>query len=227
MAKLCHAAGAELFVDGIQAAGAVPLDLRAEGVDYFAAGSHKWLMGMEGAGFLYVAPTKIAALRPNLASWLSHPDPVRFLFDGAGHLRYDRPIRARADFVELGVMGSLSYAALHAAIAPLADLGVAAIFAHVQRLLDRLEAGLTRLRCVSVRASDPAQRSCILSVLPPDGVALPALWRAVDARGIACASPDGHLRFAPHWHNSEADVESTLEGVAAALREVASVPHGP
>src|SRR5690606_14112178 len=56
MAALCHQHGAELFVDGIQAMGVVPIDVGALGIDYLASGSHKWLMGTEGAGILYVSP---------------------------------------------------------------------------------------------------------------------------------------------------------------------------
>lgn len=211
MAALCHRHGAELFVDGIQALGAVPLDVVKDGIDYLAAGAHKWLMGMEGAGMLYVAPTRVAALRPNLASWLSHEEATRFLFEGSGLLKYDRKIRARADFVELGVMGSLSYAALHAAVGVLGAFSVDAIYAHVQGLLDPLEQGLLALGFTSARQPDPAQRSCILSVTPPEGVDLPTLWRALDSKGVACASPDGFLRFSPHWPNSLAEVAVTLE----------------
>src|SRR5262249_23746453 len=93
MAALCHAAGAEIFVDAVQCCGAVPLDAGAAGIDYLASGSHKWLMGLEGAGFLYVSPDRVDALRPNVAGWLSHEDPLDFLFRGPGLLRYDRPIK--------------------------------------------------------------------------------------------------------------------------------------
>ncbi|MEZ5965054.1 MAG: aminotransferase class V-fold PLP-dependent enzyme [Planctomycetota bacterium] len=217
MAEICHAHGAELFVDAIQAVGAVPVDVAADGVDYLAAGAHKWLMGMEGAGFLYVAPERVAALRPHLASWLSHEDATRFLFEGAGHLRYDRPLRQRADFVELGVMGSLAFAALHASVATLTQLGIATIYDHVQRLLDPLEEGLLALGFTSARAAKASQRSCVLSVVPPAGVELPTLWRALDDAGVACASPDGFLRFSPHWHNSLDDVAFALEATRRCL----------
>lgn len=206
LADLCHRHGAELFVDAIQAVGGLPVDVTATGVDYLAAGAHKWLMGIEGAGFLYIAPTRVAALRPVVASWLSHEDAARFLFEGEGHLRHDRPIRHRADFLEIGVMGSTSYAALHAAVAILLDLGPASIHAHVQTILDPLEAALTAHGFTSVRASDPALRSNILSVRPPAHLDLAAAAKAFDAAGVACATPDGFLRFSPHWHNSAADV---------------------
>ena len=51
---LAHAHGAYVYVDMVHAAGVVPIDLRAAGVDFAAASSYKWLMGDFGLGFLYV-----------------------------------------------------------------------------------------------------------------------------------------------------------------------------
>src|SRR6185369_9998242 len=85
LAALCHAHGAELSVDAVQACGAVPIDVGAMGIDYLACGSHKWMMGLPGAGFLYAAPGRVEALRPHVAGWLSHEDGLDFLFRGPGH----------------------------------------------------------------------------------------------------------------------------------------------
>lgn len=217
IAALAHRYGAELAVDAIQACGVVPIDVRAEGVDYLACGAHKWLMGVEGAGFLYVARERAAALRPATASWLSHEDPVRFLFEGAGHLRYDRPIRARADQVEGSAANLLGHVALAAALAPIGELGVAAIFEHVQGYLDALEGPLQARGFVSRRAPEAAARSGILSVVPPPGVELPGLHRRLLAEGVACTTPDGHLRFAPHWPNDQAEAPRVLAAIDRAL----------
>ena len=43
-----------VFADIIQAVGAVPVDVRALGIDFAATGTYKWLMGERGFGFLYV-----------------------------------------------------------------------------------------------------------------------------------------------------------------------------
>src|SRR5690606_20714604 len=42
------------YADIVHAAGAIPVDLRAAGVDFAATSSYKWLMGDFGLGFLYV-----------------------------------------------------------------------------------------------------------------------------------------------------------------------------
>lgn len=55
-ARSAHAAGALCAVDGAQAAGAIPVDPAALGVDAYAFPAQKWLLGPEGLGALWVAP---------------------------------------------------------------------------------------------------------------------------------------------------------------------------
>jgi selenocysteine lyase/cysteine desulfurase len=218
MAAMAHAAGAELFVDAVQACGAVPIDAGAAGIDYLAAGSHKWLMGVEGAGFLYVSPDRVGALRPNVAGWLSHEDPVDFLLQGHGLLRYDKPIRKRADLVEGGTANTAGLAALEASLDLIQSLGVPTIFAHVNRILDALEPALEERRFRSIRSRDPRQRSCTLGLLPPPGKPVVELARQLAARGVSCSTPDGVLRFTPHWPNDVAQVSEVLAVVDESLR---------
>lgn len=220
MAALCHAHGAELFVDGIQAAGMKPLDLAALGVDYLSSGGHKWLMGVEGCGLLYIAPAALARLVPRMAGWLSHEEGTRFLFEGKGHLKADRPIRQRADFLEVGASPSVGMAGLEAAVSDLEALGIETIFAHVQAWHDRVEPALVARGFRSLRATDPAGRSGSLCVEPPPDVDLLALFPALTAAGVSAATPDGRLRLAPHWPNSLDEAPRVLAAVDTALAAV-------
>jgi len=217
MATLCHRAGAEIFVDAVQCCGAVPIDVAAAGIDYLAAGGHKWLMGLEGTGFLYVSPDRIDALRPNVAGWLSHEDAVGFLLRGAGLLRYDRPIKKRADFLEGGNVNTAGLAGLGAALDLILQLGVPEIFAHVNGILDPLEAGLLERGFHSLRSRDPRQRSCTLSMLPPRAESAVELHRLLGARGVSCSVPDGLLRFTPHWPNDLGQVSEVLAAVDGSI----------
>ena len=54
ISDIAHARGAILYADIIQAAGAVPIDVEAMGIDCAGCGAYKWLMGDSGFGFLYV-----------------------------------------------------------------------------------------------------------------------------------------------------------------------------
>lgn len=210
MARLCHARGAELFVDAVQACGMTPIDVTAEGVDYLAAGSHKWLMGVEGCGFVYARPERAAALRPAVAGWLSHEDGIGFLFHGEGHLRYDRPIKPTIDFLEGGNTNAAGFAALEASIDLIQQLGVPAIFAHAQAYNDALERALLDRGFTSLRSPDLARRSGTLGVKAPPGVSVIDVHHDLHERGVACAVPDGVLRFSPHWPNALTEVPVIL-----------------
>ena len=136
---------------------------------------------------------------------------LQFLFEGAGLLRYDRPIRKRADWIEYGAPNAIGCAALEASVDLIMQVGVPALFAHANVYLDVLEAGLVERGFVSAR--DPVGKSCILSVRPREGVSLGALYKQLTAAGIACTTPDGWLRFAPSWPNSAAEPELVLDAL--------------
>ena len=59
LAGLCHRYGAELMIDAAQSLGVVPVDVTRQYIDYLAAPTHKWLMGLEGCGVLYVNPASM------------------------------------------------------------------------------------------------------------------------------------------------------------------------
>jgi selenocysteine lyase/cysteine desulfurase len=58
--------GALVVLDGAQGLGAIPVDVRALGCDFYAASGQKWLCGPGGMGYLYANPELV----PNLpAPW--------------------------------------------------------------------------------------------------------------------------------------------------------------
>ena len=73
IADLAHSYGAYVYVDAIQAAGAVPIDVQAMGIDFLACSAYKWLMGGR-FGYLYVREDlQGAVLRPKLFGGRSTP----------------------------------------------------------------------------------------------------------------------------------------------------------
>ncbi len=219
MAALCHKYDAEIFVDAIQALGATPVDV-TWGIDYLSSGSHKHLMGAEGAGFLYVAERCAAAMKPRLAGWLGHQDPAAFLISDVPRLRYDNPLKQGAQAFEIGTSNVIGLAALGASLELLRQLGAPAIHAHVDAYLEGLEAGLVELGFHSHRAKAPALRSTLLSVTIPGDVRLSKLAAALRDSGVVCNTPDGLMRFAPHWPNAHREVPLVLDAVGQALAEL-------
>ena len=216
MAALCHKYDAEIFVDAIQALGATPVDV-SWGIDYLSSGSHKHLMGAEGAGFLYVADRCAATLKPRLAGWLGHEDPVAFLVADEPTLQYDNPLKLGARALEIGTSNVMGLAGLGASLELLSSLGVPAIHSHVEGYLDLLEAGLVERGFGSHRAETPALRSTLLSVSVPKDLRLSKLAAGLRDQGVVCNTPDGLMRFAPHWPNSHDEVPAVLDAIDQTL----------
>ena len=221
MAAMCHRYGAEIFVDAIQALGATPVDVSC-GIDYLSSGSHKHLMGPEGAGILYVAERCATTFEPRLAGWLSHEEPAAFLIGDEPCLRYDNPLKRGAQALEIGTSNVAGLAALGAAVELIVELGVPTIHAHVSAYLDALEAGLVDRGFQTHRAPVAALRSTLLGMEVPGDVRLSQLAGALRARGVVCNTPDGLMRFAPHWPNANDEVPRVLDAVDDALAELRS-----
>jgi selenocysteine lyase/cysteine desulfurase len=220
IAERAHAAGAEVCVDAIQAVGAVPMDVAESSIDYLACGGHKWLFGVEGAGFLYVHPERMRALEPVLVGTLSYQDGLAVVSGAAGELRYDRPLLAEPRVFEAGSVATLGYAALEPSLEALLELGTPAIFGHVQRYFDRVEAPLIAHGFRSLRLPELERRSCLLSFAPPPGIGAGELVQALSTRGVAASSPDALLRFSPHWPNALEETDHLVASVLGATDEL-------
>jgi len=68
------AAGVPVLLDGAQALGAVPLDMKALGCDFYAASGQKWLCGPQGLGYLYVRAERAAELPPPWPGYMTLSD---------------------------------------------------------------------------------------------------------------------------------------------------------
>ena len=151
LAELCalaHAHGALVYADIIQAAGAVPIDLKASGVDFACAGAYKWLMGDFGAAFLYVRPDRLDRLKRVQVGWrglrryASHVLP----FESAGPAIGDVQLAGgAAGLFEVGSPAWNTLAVTAAGMDYIAARGVDTIAKARQPLIDRLQDSLPRL----------------------------------------------------------------------------------
>lgn len=71
------ASGAAFLLDGAQGLGAIPVDVRELGCDYYAASGQKWLCGPAGSGYLYVRGERIDGLAPAAPGYQTLSDSTR------------------------------------------------------------------------------------------------------------------------------------------------------
>ena len=71
IADIAHERGALMLVDGAQAAGAIPVNVRELGADMYAIPAQKWLLGPEGLGALWVRRELLEDARSTFASYFT------------------------------------------------------------------------------------------------------------------------------------------------------------
>ena len=206
----CRAVGAALVVDATQSLGAVPLSVDAVRPDFLVAAGYKWLLAPYGTGLLYVAPAWHGA-RPLEESWLSREGAEDF----AGLVRYADAYQPGARRFDVGEKGTPTL--LPGMVATLRQLqawGVPAIAASLAAINAQIAEPLQALGFTLLPA---AQRSPhILGASLPDGRAGPLL-AALRAQDVHISQRGSSLRFAPHVHVSDEDVQRLLQALRAAL----------
>ena len=83
LSQVAARSGAWFFVDACQAAGAVPLDVVRDGVDFLAAASHKFLLGSRGMGYLYVRSGLLDRIQPVGPGWKAARNPAESFYGPA------------------------------------------------------------------------------------------------------------------------------------------------
>jgi L-cysteine/cystine lyase len=65
---LCREFGILVLLDGAQAVGQFPIDLKAIGCDFYTGNLHKWLLGPKGTGFFYVTQEFLSETSSTMAT---------------------------------------------------------------------------------------------------------------------------------------------------------------
>jgi selenocysteine lyase/cysteine desulfurase len=210
---LAHAHGAYVYADIIQGVGAVPLDVKATGVDFAATSSYKWLMGDFGIGFLYVREDLLGSVvKRTHWSYESAPDAELHLspFDP----QYPTPVTwtpgaAVAHYTQLGTHAIGVTLALAASLEYIMSLGVDQIQRHRQPLLQRLQREMPRLGFTPQTPVDST--SPIVTFAHRD--TREAARRLERARVNVRVAPTW-LRIAPSVYNDLADIDRLLNALS-------------
>ena len=200
--EMCSREGCLFLVDAIQGMGAFPIDVRAAKIDALAADGHKWMLGPEGCGILYVRQEVQAEIEPVQIGWTNF----------AGYVDYasrDMTLRADAGKYESGTLNTVGCYGLRAALDLLLEVGVERIAAAVQGLGDQVWDGVRGMGFEVLGKRSAESGAGIVSFRKP-GVESQFMVNKLKEAGILAASRQGWVRVAPHFYISPGDIERVL-----------------
>jgi selenocysteine lyase/cysteine desulfurase len=220
LSDLAHAHGAYIYVDIIQGAGAVPIDVRSMGIDFAACSTFKWLMGVKGFGFLYVRedlqgtvakPTQHSGgVAFNYPPWSDEPAPDAVSEMGVAHGEAAPPIAYAP--VSGPTAYEVSYPSYEGAISAqeslryIRRLGIDHIRTHARELTDRLQEELPAMGYPSITPA--GNESPIVSFAVEDPAATMDRLRRADVH-VAMRFTN-KMRISPSVFNNHEDLDRLL-----------------
>ncbi|MBA2628393.1 MAG: aminotransferase class V-fold PLP-dependent enzyme [Gemmatimonadales bacterium] len=201
IADIAHRQGALALIDGYQAAGQIPVDVKALDVDFYCAGGLKWLLGGTGVAFLYVAPAHTPLLEPQATGWFSHRE--QFRFDTRALVYHDDARR-----FEAGTPPLMPVYAQLGGLEMLEEIGSGEIR---RATMDLTEDLIETARAAGLRpkvAPTPEERTAI--VMLPSADPHRDVRRLADANIVTDARP-GHVRVSPYFYNVRDDHRAAIE----------------
>jgi selenocysteine lyase/cysteine desulfurase len=206
--KLCHAHGCFYFVDAIQGMGVFPIDVEASYIDALAADGHKWMLGPEGNGVLYVR-----------RKWQNAIEPVEFGWtNAANYADYssrDMTLRADAGRYECGTLNTVGCFGQRAAIEFLLEVGIGNVGAAVMKRTGQLEQGL-RAKGYEVMIERAETTGSGIICFRHPAIDHKMMVSEMRRNRISAAPRQGWVRASPHFYISSEDIEQVLRVLPAA-----------
>ena len=214
-ARLAHAVGAKLLLDGCQAVPRLPVDVIDLDCDFYVFSGHK-LYGPTGIGALWARGEILDAMPP---------------WQGGGSM-IDRVTFERTTYApapqrfEAGTPAIAEAIGLHAAIDYVDSIGIPAIEAHERHLVEMLRAGLSQTPGVTLFG--PIEAAGIVS-FAIEGVHPHDIGTILDEEGVAiraghhCAQPLMEALGVPATARASFGIYSDEDDVAALLRGIERV----
>lgn len=208
--EMAHAHGAYVYADIIQAAGAIPVDVKALDLDFAACSNYKWLQGVRGSGYLYVREE----LQGSVVKDMLYPGYVRFNYppwvDPADPDQDEFPYAAPKDGAryEPGNTSREGYCGQYESFKVLEEIGIDKMVAHTMPLVDRIRKELpaSKYRCITPAGT----RGPVIVFIPSDYDGTKAKLQKAN---IQATMTGNRLRISPSFYNNQRDIDQLLDAL--------------
>lgn len=209
IASIVHRKGSYCFVDAYQSAGSVQIDVKDMDIDFLAAGSQKYLLGIPGIAFLYVKKEVANELKPMVTGWFGRVNPFAFdikLLDYADGARR----------FETGTPPMINAYAADAAIQTLLKVGVNHIETYLQKLSQTAIAHAKERGLIVASPENMEEKASNTAIFTGEAS---IYERKMKERGFIVSARNDVIRIAPHFYNTENEVIVAIDTLADLVRD--------
>lgn len=218
LCEIAHKQGAFVYADIVQAAGAMPLDLRETNVDFAACATYKWLMGDFGVGFFYARPQSLARLHRTQIGYRQLAKFELQPIDDATEETWPILASVKDDVsgrVEVGTQAHAAIVALGASLPGLEQLGLNEILKRRRILLNRLAEELPPLGFDAFTAWQE-QKTIASYAYAADRVE--SVRDALKRHNVRISVYADRVRISPSIFNTQADIDALVAALSEGVK---------
>jgi selenocysteine lyase/cysteine desulfurase len=208
VSEIAHEHGAYLIVDAIQSAGAIPVDVKRDDIDFLTTACYKWLLSPPGAGYLYVKEELIEKFEPTFVGWASAKPEVFETTDFWDI--WNLNLSETASRFEIGSPSILSLLGAKEAMKILMNFGIENVEARILKLTRRLIESIKGLGLKLQTPEEPQYRSGIVN-FKIDGAK--EIAQTLNKKGIIVSARANGIRVSPHFYNTEEEIDRLTEEI--------------
>ncbi len=200
--EICKRRGCLFVVDAVQGLGPFAVDVKRSGIHALSVSGHKWLLGPEGSAFFYIDRELMPQVEPIEFGWTN--------VQGFPKHSTEELLRPDAGRYECGTLNAIGCYGLRASLELFLEAGVEAISERVLDLTDRVADHVANRGFELAAPRSRATGSGIVSFRKA-GVDAEATRQRLAANRISVSARKGYIRAAPHFYNTETEIERFLE----------------
>lgn len=208
LSEIAHEHGAYLIVDAIQSAGAIPMDVKRDDVDFLSASCYKWLLGPAGAGYLYLKEELIEKFEPPFVGWASVKQEI-FDTEDSWDI-WSLRLSETASRFEIGSPSFISFVGAREALKMLLDFGIEKIERRILKLTDHL---ISAIKDSGLRLQTPEEVSCRSGIVNFKIDTPRKVVEDLKRKGIIVSARGNGIRVSPHFYNAEEEIDRFMEEV--------------
>lgn len=202
--KICRENDIIFCVDGIQALGAVDVNVEKCNIDALASGCHKWQMAPMGTGYLYVSESLADRLKPSKTGWLSVEEPWELS-------NFNQEWLPVSSHLETGTMNMIGITGLHASLEYMRDIGLDTIYNEIGGLSDYLIDRIKMNDKVHLLTPDDARHKAGIVTFSLSNGDPEEIIDKMGKRSITISVRQGFIRISPHFYNTFEELDLMLE----------------
>lgn len=202
LGEMCKAKNIIFCVDAIQSLGAIRMDVKKYNIDFLATGGQKWLMALQGLGFIFITEKLQEMIKPKYVGWTSVANAWNLL-------DYKLELRHTADAFQNGTVSAIGIAALNGSLNFLRSFG----YDKIEETI--LSNSIFFIDLLNEAGFDPIMKNIekenLSGIVSFKSDKAQEVFDKLKKENVIGAVREGIIRFSPHFYNNKEEIGKVVD----------------